>query len=263
LKGHNEQLEQENKSLRERLATASEARNTADRASSPQPEQHADSSDRRRATPVLRTERALEHHPRIHRIVQSPENDSLEVELPSFIDDPSRRHLSPKKTTRVGPSFRPPRAHPTSRTFIFDEDDSISAIARKRKPNQSKYFQSENPSDHDSDPNTDIDDSDIIIEASSPQRPSPTKRSRTNPFTTTKEAHAARTALKPKKKDVEVIDLASSSPGTPFKPSSIHLPRAETSVRPKQKSTLAGLFTDANGRPKKGLATGAKVKHRV
>jgi hypothetical protein len=196
-------------------------------------------------------------------MARSPEDDSLEIELPSFADDPSRRHLSPHKSARAGPASKPPRAHPTARTFQFDEDDSISAISRKRKPHQSKYFQSEEPSDNESEPNTDIDDSDIIIQASSPQQASPTKRSRTNPFTTTKQAHAAKTTLKPKKKELEVIDLASSSPGTPFKESSLNVARGETSTRPKPKNSLAGIFTDAYGRPKKGLAIGAKVRPRA
>jgi hypothetical protein len=196
-------------------------------------------------------------------MVDSPDDDSLEIELPSFADDPSRRHLSPHKTARPGPAVKAPRAHPTARTFQFDGDDSISAISRKRKPKQSKYFQSDDVSDHDSEPPTDIDDSDILIQASSPAKTSPTKRSRTNPFTTTKQAHTAKTTLQPKKKEVEIIDLASSSPVTPFKSSSMNIPRTEASERPNQKSSLAGIFTDANGRPKKGLVTGAKVKRRV
>jgi len=256
LKDQNQQLEQEIQSLREKLATSRQE--TADRSASPNSE---GSSSRHRY--VLRTESAPEPLPRIRRMVHSPEDDLLEIELPSFADDPSRRHLSPHKTPKAGPSAKVPRAHPTARTFQFNGDDSISAISRKRKPNQSKYFQSDDISEHDSEPPTDIDDSDILIQASSPARTSPTKRSRTNPFTTTKQAHTAKTTLKPKKKEVEIIDLASSSPGTPFKSSSMNIPRTETSERTKQKASLAGIFTDANGRPKKGLVTGAKVKRRV
>jgi len=213
----------------------------------------------------MRTEQSPEVHPRIRHLIHTPEDDSLEIELPSFADDPSRQHLSPKKPARPGPSSKAPRAHPTARTYKFDEEDSISAVSRKRKPQQSKYFQShdQSQSDNDTQPDTDMDESDIIIQASSPARISPTKRSRTNPFATTKQAHTAKTVLKPKNKDVEVIDLASSSPGTPFKTSSMNIPRDDTATRPKQKGSMAGFFTDANGRPKKGLTTGSKVKYRI
>jgi hypothetical protein len=190
------------------------------------------------------------------------EEDSLEIELPSFADDPSRRHLSPKKSARAGPSSNAPRLHPTARTFSFDELDTIPAVTRKRKPNQSnhsKYFQPGDEIDLDSE---EEDDSLILIQASSPPKISPTKRSRTNPFSTTREAHTAKTTLQPKKKETEVIDLASSSPGTPLRPAKINIPRPEVE-RPKQKSALASIFTDVHGRPKKGLAVGAKVRHRA
>jgi hypothetical protein len=220
-------------------------------------------SKHRRATPGLPLPDPHKQLERARSVVRAPADDSLEIELPSFADDPSRRHLSPKKVKQAGPSTTGSRPHPTARTFVFDSDDSISGITRKRKPHQSKYFQSQDTSDNESDGNNaQDDDSDILIHASSPRRPSPTKRSRTNPFTTTREAHAVKTALKPKRKELEVIDLASSSPGTPLRPVQTNLPGGSPS-RPKAKNSLAGFFSDVHGRPKKGLATGAKVKHRA
>jgi hypothetical protein len=96
-------------------------------------------------------------------------------------------------------------------------------------------------------------------------RVSPTKRSRTNPFSTTREARAEKVNLVPKKKPSEVIDLASSSPGTPFKTLETNVPRPppDQRSRPKSQNALAGIFTDSHGRPKKGLAMGAKIHHRA
>lgn len=207
--------------------------------------------------------------PRDHRS-QSLVDDSLEVESPSFADDRQGRHTS--ANTASQPVASSSRIHPTARTFSYNMDDSVSTVAKKRKPQRSKYFQA-NESDDDNDPDDndadDVgDDSVLLCPASSPQRPSPTKRSRTNPFSTTREAHAAKTKLVPKKK-TEVIDLASSSPRSPFKPASTNIP--ELSGGPSrqsgnQKNTLSDYITgmtDKSGRPKKGLASGARVRHRA
>lgn len=236
------------------MATAATQSRRSTRSASPESEGAAGPSVPRHATSgAARTSRVRE-------MDDDLEDDSLEIELPSFADHPNRPPLSPKKSARAGPSTKAPRSHPTARTFTFDEEDSISAIARKRKPNQSKYFQSGDAVDDLC--SDEENDSDILIQASSPPKISPTKRSRTNPFSTTREAHAAKTTLQSKKKEPEVIDLASSSPGTPLRPVKTNIP-LHGGERPKQKSTLASIFTDANGRPKKGLATGAKVRHRA
>jgi hypothetical protein len=201
---------------------------------------------------------------------QSLVDDSLEIEEPSFADDRQGKHTSANTASQAIASSS--RIHPTARTFSYNMDDSVSTVAKKRKPQRSKYF-SANESEDDIDPDGDDadevgNDSLIIIPASSPQRPSPTKRSRTNPFSTTREAHAAKTKLVPKKK-TEVIDLASSSPRSPFKPASTNIP--ERSGGPSrqngnQKNTLSDYITgmtDKSGRPKKGLASGARVRHRA
>jgi len=246
--------------LREKLATAATQSRKSTRSTSPHSEAEAGPSVPRHAKSAAGTAS------RVRLIDDDLEDDSLEIELPSFADEPTRRRPTPGRPARAGPSTKVARAHPTARTFVFDTEeevdalDCIPAFNRKRKPNQSKYFQSGDAIDDLC--SDEEDDSEILIQASSPPKVSPTKRSRTNPFSTTREAHTAKTTLQPKKKEPEVIDLASSSPGTPLRPVKTNIP-LHGGERPKQKSTLASIFTDANGRPKKGLASGAKVRHRA
>jgi hypothetical protein len=199
---------------------------------------------------------------------QTIEDDSLELIMPPSTDTESQaQQTNGKLPTR---SASGSRQHPTARTFSYNMDDTSSGGAKKRKPQRSKYFSGNERDDHSEDidrSHSDAgddevgDESEIIIQPSStPVRPSPMKRSRTNPFSTTREAQTAKTKLMPKK-ITEVIDLASSSPRSPFKPNTTNIPEPS-----RQRNALTDLMkgmTDKNGRPKKGLASGAKVRHRA
>lgn len=198
---------------------------------------------------------------------QTPGDDSIEVEYPSFADEGSRTHQSSGRSLARTASGS--RSHPTARTFSYNMNDPLSSLTNKRKPHRSKYFAGD---ESDDDPDLDDieeadrgseagNDPEAIIPASTPIRPSPTKRSRTNPFSTTREAQNGRTKLAPIKKYTEVIDVSSSSPRSPLKASAPNVPEPS-----RQRHALMDLMkgmTDKNGRPTKGLASGAKVRHRA
>ncbi|KAK8844040.1 hypothetical protein IAR55_006834 [Kwoniella newhampshirensis] len=235
------------------------------------------------------------------RAVDDSHDESLQIDMPSFDDDPLRslsrllpratvshvnKHNSPTPSengARAGPS----RAHPTARTIQFDLDQGLG---RKRK--SSKYFTgSDKENLTASSTKSDLDDEwDEVVEEASP---SPPKRSKTNPFATTRKDSEKRKELpsaaarasngnviipsssppprSSASRPAEVIDLATSSPpserallkeiggkgkGKVVEHNGRNLHRQGSAV------DRLGLM-DVNGRPKKGVATGQKVKRKV
>lgn len=238
-------------------------------------------------------------------------DESLLVDLPSFGDasgysaaeasrsrDPSPYVLH-SRGNEAGSSGR---AHPTARTFSFDLETGLPRVnSKKRKDSsKSKYFR-----DDDEDDWTEADHAnDVLIPATSPvadRLASPPKRSRTNPFTTTKHASDQRRVLQSSStrtaaKEMDIIDVTSdrSSParsangmsplrasraanrlGAPFpRPVNGNLGTSLEGTAVASKSGKTGVsgqksmveflgVADKNGRPGKGVVSGAKVKRRA
>jgi hypothetical protein len=211
-----------------------------------------------------------------HTASRSTPDDSLEVDMPSFADKSLRRN----RDDLPGPS----RRNPTARTFSSDQFATTlgSPSPVRKRPKSSKYFTDENDDSSDS----------ILVPPSSTTKErgaerdrgnekerververvslSPVKRSRTNPFSSTRADTERRKRIETA--STHVIDLSTPSPRvkTPL----------ESSERGNEGSgagtvgsgrDVAGRqsmvdwlgMRDAAGRPKKGLATGVKVKRRA
>ncbi|WRT69087.1 uncharacterized protein IL334_006070 [Kwoniella shivajii] len=240
------------------------------------------------------------------------DEDSLQIEMPSYHDDSSVRSLSrllpSRKTMKQLQSSddhlsegRITRMHPTARTIQFDLTDNITKD--RKRSTSSKYFPS-GASDHEGETENrtsgsgssfedreEVDGSGVIVHATpSPIKereriPSPYKRSKTNPFMTTKASSERRKELpllaklsEPLKSsrepppnkgwnDRSIIDLASSSPpSSPNRPPMQIKKRVNMNLgeRLKERSVVDMLgLRDANGRPKKGVVSGQKIKRKV
>ncbi len=168
----------------------------------------------------------------------------------SHLPDESLQVDMPDKSMRMKVESRKPhiesRSEPTARTYSFDLDEA--KVKRK-----SKHFPSQ--------PDDDGEDEDVIVGASS-SSPSPAKRSRTNPFTTTREESEKRRVLPSKTHSSSSlghpVDLVS-----PYK-KPLTLAKDRNLLEKSSNSVVGWLgITDANGRPKKGVVGGVKVKRRV
>lgn len=208
-----------------------------------------------------------------HNASRSTPDDSLEVDMPSFADKPFRRN----RDDLPGPS----RRNPTARTFSSDQFATTlgSPSPVRKRPKSSKYFTDENDDSSDSilvPPSSTIKDKGAERERGNlnPRVErvslSPVKRSRTNPFSSTREDTERRKRIVTGSH--HVIDLSTPSPR-------VKSP-LESSERGNEGSGGAGVglsrevggrqsivdwlgMRDAAGRPKKGLATGVKVKRRA
>ena len=154
------------------------------------------------------------------------DHDSLQVDLPGESIRPKAERAQPVSRFR---------SNPTARTYSFDLNDPTPKTNRK-----SKYF------------TPDVDEhelEDIMLDRSSIS--SLSKRSRTNPFTTTHEASEKRKTLPGK----------SHSPDTrSMSPSKRLAPQRDRIIPKRSGGTMELLgISDANGRPKKGVVIGARV----
>ncbi|WWD21304.1 hypothetical protein CI109_105788 [Kwoniella shandongensis] len=211
------------------------------------------------------------------------QDDSLQVDMPSFRDDSLRSlsRLLPRTTyghSSMSPSKRagPSRAHPTVRTIQFDLEEGLG---KKRK--SSKYFSSSDKENVTAGSPVDDEWAEVIVG----ETPSPPKRSKTNPFATTRKESEKRKALptvatgsaviipassppplqrSPRRQPAEVIDLASPSPpSTPARDKERKREKVWGELR-AQGSVVEWLgVRDTNGRPKKNVMIGQKVKRRV
>lgn len=202
---------------------------------------------------------------------KQPEDDSFIVDPPSF---------------SMGDDSGSSRVHPTARTFAFDLDEKLAPGKKRKDLSKSKYFNAAAGASPD-------DLGGILVPATSPGDhlvdTSPQKRSRTNPFSTTKQASEKRRTLQgaPKPSFTEVIDLSSpdrtgntgSSSSRPLRPSRGENVLAEPAYSKSSSSDASGgskattgqktivdilKIADKSGRPMKGVVVGAaKVKRRV
>ncbi|WVW79376.1 hypothetical protein I302_101344 [Kwoniella bestiolae CBS 10118] len=225
-----------------------------------------------------------------HSTAKMEEDDSLQIEMPSFHDDsfrspnqllPSRttmRNLdstefdrdqdeddSPSKHTR-----QKQRMHPTARTIAVDYK------AERRRSSSSKYF-----------PGEDEKENEYSRYSGGVKKgedgPSPPKRSKTNPFVTTKASNERRkelpslgqmstsTSTSSDRKgaigrtnqnqgwnDVSIIDLATESSSNESSPR-----RPVVRKREQQRSVVDMLgLADGMGRPRKGVVSGQKVRRK-
>jgi hypothetical protein len=217
------------------------------------------------------SQRARPHH----NPSRTTPDDSLEVDMPSFADKSFRRN----RDDLPGPS----RRNPTARTFSSDQFATTlgSPSPVRKRPKSSKYFTDENDDSSDS----------ILVPPSSttkerergPDRDrdrekekegddfSPVKRSRTNPFSSTREDTERRQRIETGSH--HVIDLSTPSPRVKGPLASSErgneVPGVGASVGigrdAKERQSMVDWLgmRDAAGRPKKGLATGVKVKRRA
>lgn len=195
-------------------------------------------------------------------------DESLLVELPSFHEGRSKSTTMSSSPVLSKPRITTVKSHPTARTYSIEPGMSVSDFNATKKRKHSKYFEQQQglePSETDTE--LDEDPSDILIEASSPPRAPPAKRS-TNPFPSSKEDQKSRSKLKTR----ETIDLCStdSDPTSPAKPSSPlrrKIPKfSGLSVRSIENRNaneiLMSRVADKNGRPRKGVVTGSKSRIR-
>ncbi|WWC91195.1 uncharacterized protein L201_006137 [Kwoniella dendrophila CBS 6074] len=245
--------------------------------------------------------------PSRHKSYKQEEEDSLQIEFPSFHDDSytSSARLPPPRTTmkeldtagfddngnsdysptkKVKASTSRGRMHPTARTISVDVNHEKKR--EKTRTSSSKYFPYEGKENNQDTTSfkTRSDDS------------SPLKKSKTNPFPTTKESNARRNQLpstvlaqstnsssdhnrKPatnednKSKDNDgmnmdnrfIIDLADSSPETSPKKSIRVYGSSSKKENENQRSMVDILgLADKHGRPTKSVANGhQKLKRRM
>ncbi len=171
--------------------------------------------------------------PRSHRHAQ---DTSLQVDMP--LDEKPPHALEIEDEPRSSS-----RSNPTARTYSFGRDEP--------KERKSKYFPSHKDEDDENE--------DVIVHASS--SPSPPKRSRTNPFTTTREASDKRRDLprrsnlhSSKERPIELI--------SPSRPLAVARDRNLPQKAGRSMVDWLGI-SDSNGRPNKGVVGGTKAKRRV
>jgi hypothetical protein len=198
------------------------------------------------------------------------------------------------------PGIARPMRHPTARTIAFDGSSELLGRQKHKPKSRSKYFvttdvaiRSESPDPKrviQVDPESENEGNDRVLVpgSSSPVRSSPLSRptaslsnksiNRTNPFSTTKEDSDKRKALPAPVKNA-VVDLTDDTPERPRPPlvdrqakngSNTTVPKMTTALKRKtviragQGSMVDYLgLKDANGRPKKHIATGEKAKRRA
>ncbi|KAK6906046.1 hypothetical protein L486_06389 [Kwoniella mangroviensis CBS 10435] len=234
--------------------------------------------------------------------IKTEDEDSLQVDMPSFYDDslrspskllPSRTTMkdleaaeldldddsedSPSKHTRQKQKQQQQRQrmHPTARTIAVDFG------GERRRSSSSKYF----PGNEDEDDEKENHTTNTRRGSNGTRdrdEPSPLKRSKTNPFMTTKASNEKRKELpsvgkmssskntgngiskvNQVSKDASIIDLATSSPESSPRP---RRRSAMTVVKRKenQRSVVDMLeLADGQGRPKKGVVSGQKVRRMV
>jgi hypothetical protein len=205
-------------------------------------------------------------------------NESLQIDLPSFHDD-SALFGSTDDHIRAGGSDTtayPPKVGRslTARTISCDLDRPSGSKKRRPERSRSKYFTEDHNDfvdDHrDASPEAQSDahysdDSEPLMEFIVPP-----KRSRTNPFTTTREASEKKRSLPTSGQDhgrprtlLETIDMISPDKPKPAPLASRRIVDGGGRVgRQRDVGDVLGL-KDAQGRLKRGVASGVKVKRRA
>ena len=191
-----------------------------------------------------------------------------------------------------------PSRHPTARTIVCDVETDVFSRSHKRrrddKAKASKYFRQSMSDDDEWSvfrpewyPKNEDDTNVLVAGSSSPippflslplTSPKPAPK-RTNPFPNTKEESEKRKMLKIAPKDDSVVDMTQDTPErlqqrVPLKSlqnAQANRPLVATgSSSTKQKSAMGQTsivdfvgLRDQQGRPKKGVVAGARVKRRV
>lgn len=195
------------------------------------------------------------------------------------------------------PANAGPSRHPTARTIVCDMDADIFSRSHKRrhdgKPISSKYFPDkissrdegdlsfpEPPTLMESNVNVLVAGSSSPVVAEQHLPPTAAKAAtwkRTNPFPNTKEESEKRKVLKTMPKDTSVVDMTEDTPERPplatksLRNAQDTRPLASASTSPIKPKWVNGQTSivdfvgikDAQGRPKKGVVGGARVKRRV
>jgi hypothetical protein len=188
-----------------------------------------------------------------YRNADASHDDSLEIDMPSFADQ-SLRAAQRKRGEVPGPSRL---RHPTARTYS-SEQFSASSSSVKKRPTSSKYFADEN----------DATAGVVLIDpSSSPERSvSPVKRSRTNPFTSSREVTERRKHLAIS--NTVVMDLSTpdrQNRATPLSNSGNNVDNVGSSTLGEHGKGMVDWLgvRDMTGRPKKGVVAGVRVKRRA
>ncbi|WWC64017.1 uncharacterized protein I303_106623 [Kwoniella dejecticola CBS 10117] len=197
------------------------------------------------------------------------EDESLQIDMSVFEDSfvspdrllPARTSLKPKLQ-----GARPVRSHPTARIMEFNldsrsnkENHDFDKDKDRRRSTSSKYFPSsssasgeegwEDMIDHPKKKSTSTTPADKAFISNF------VKRSATNPFQTTKQSIENRRqlpSLSSRPSDKGIIDMTES-------PKSDRLLKRESNSNAVASLGLA----DKNGRPKKGIVSGQKVKRKA
>ena len=193
-------------------------------------------------------------------------DESLQIDPPVLEADTSFEIL-PQISTGPGGS-----RSTTARTYSFDLDKNSGAGGSKRNGAATcKYFSA------GSDDSTDAvvegisgrgDHRSILIRDSSSPKPASPKRSRTNPFVTTRQQSDAKKRLRDDAGDVEIIVLRDDSPPVDEgnkKRGKDGSPPRKRQTRSASRKPLAEILgiADSRGVPQKGVASGVKAKRRA